>query len=244
LHDRKDGKECVVVFDFLGKDSIRYHNKVAVAKNVYKSLKSFLDNKRPGDALFDRLTTAILNKHLRELMDGLTAKVFRTYNASHTLQKHLDVLTPAKGTVAEKVLAYNQANREVAILCNHKRAVPKNHAKAMENLDNKIKATRDKLKDAEKHLKTSTRNSKDREKLEKKFTTLESKLKALKLSRTDKEEGKAIALGTSKLNYLDPRITVCWCKKFEVPVEKVYNATQRMKFRWAIEMTDKRFRFG
>jgi DNA topoisomerase-1 len=52
-----------------------------------------------------------------------------------------------------------------------------------------------------------------------------------------------IALGTSKLNYLDPRISVAWCKKYDVPLEKVYNKTQREKFRWAIEMTDEDYIF-
>ena len=32
---------------------------------------------------------------------------------------------------------------------------------------------------------------------------------------------QTIALGTSKLNYLDPRISVQWCKTHEVPIEKV-----------------------
>lgn len=39
------------------------------------------------------LQTSILNKHLQELMDGLTAKVFRTYNASITLQQQLKELS-------------------------------------------------------------------------------------------------------------------------------------------------------
>ena len=33
---------------------------------------------------------------------------------------------------------------------------------------------------------------------------------------------QTIALGTSKLNYLDPRISVQWCKTHEVPIEKVW----------------------
>lgn len=37
--------------------------------------------------------TTILNKHLQEIMEGLTAKVFRTYNASRTLEEQLDLLT-------------------------------------------------------------------------------------------------------------------------------------------------------
>ena len=62
----------------------------------------------------------------------------------------------------------------------------------------------------------------------------------------DKEENKTIALGTSKLNYLDSRISVAWCKKYDVGIEKVYNKTQREKFRWAIDMImndDEEFQF-
>lgn len=37
-----------------------------------------------------------MNKYLNSLMEGLTAKVFRTYNASHTLQEQLKELTDCK----------------------------------------------------------------------------------------------------------------------------------------------------
>jgi DNA topoisomerase-1 len=40
-------------------------------------------------------------------------------------------------------------------------------------------------------------------------------------------------LGTSKINYIDPRITFAWCKKYEVPVEKMFNKSLREKFKWA-----------
>ena len=69
------GKECVVEFDFLGKDSIRYHNDISVEKRVFKNLQLFVDGKKPGDDLFDRLNTSILNEYLNTLMPGLTAKV-------------------------------------------------------------------------------------------------------------------------------------------------------------------------
>ena len=52
-------------------------------------------------------------------MDGLTAKVFRTFNASKTLQEQLDKLTDSDENVNSKLLSYNRANRAVAILCNH-----------------------------------------------------------------------------------------------------------------------------
>jgi len=46
---------------------------------------SGLVGKPPGYDLFDKLDTTRLNAHLKDLMPGLTAKVFRTYNASITL---------------------------------------------------------------------------------------------------------------------------------------------------------------
>ena len=79
----------------------RYNNEVEVDKKVYKNVKLFMENKKDGDDLFDRLNTSVLNQvkflviistllifsqYLTSLMDGLTAKVFRTYNASFTLQ--------------------------------------------------------------------------------------------------------------------------------------------------------------
>ena len=45
----------MVEFDFLGKDSIRYQNKVPVERQVFKNLKLFVKGKQPEDDLFDRL---------------------------------------------------------------------------------------------------------------------------------------------------------------------------------------------
>lgn len=70
LHKELNEKENVVVFDFPGKDSIRYYNEVEVEKRVFKNLELFMENKKEGDDLFDRLNTQVLNEHLKELMDG------------------------------------------------------------------------------------------------------------------------------------------------------------------------------
>ena len=73
-------------------------------------------------------------------MPGLTAKVFRTYNASHTMSTLLKDMK-ATGTVMEKVKAYNDANRKVAILCNHKRTVGAAHANQMEKMSERVSMT-------------------------------------------------------------------------------------------------------
>ncbi|XP_066959868.1 LOW QUALITY PROTEIN: DNA topoisomerase I, mitochondrial-like [Macrobrachium rosenbergii] len=252
LHEEKDGKEYVVAFDFLGKDSIRYLNEVAVEKRVFKNLQLFMENKQDGDDLFDRLNTQILNKHLNELMEGLTAKVFRTYNASRTLQEQLEEMTNPDDPIPAKILAYNRANRAVAILCNHQRAAPKTFDKSMANLQKKIDDKREIVDEAERELKKLKKQAKSGgtqkerilyEKKKKAVERLREQLEKLELSATDKEENKTIALGTSKLNYLDPRISVAWCKKYNVPVEKIFNKTHRAKFQWAIDMATAEYNF-
>lgn len=318
-----------VIFDFLGKDSIRFYQEVEVDKQVFKDLMIFKrPPKQPGHQLFDRLDPSILNKYLQNYMPGLTAKVFRTYNASKTMQDQLDLI-PNKGTIAEKLLRYNAANRMVAILCNHQRSVTKGHAQAVERANLKIeelkwqkirfkkamlqidpmlkrrtkffkeikeitkeqegqihdriiKREREKCeikfaRDNDKRnfegeellseetlkewldkveqlrlqykreLETGVVELKSRyntvEKCEKQIEKLEQRIKASLIQLQDKEENSEVSLGTSKINYIDPRLSVVFCKKYNVPIEKIFPKTLRDKFKWAIESVDESWRF-
>ena len=252
LHPEKDGKRRVVEFDFLGKDSVRYVNSISVEKRVYENIELFMKDKSRGDDLFDCLNTSVLNRHLQDLMAGLTAKVFRTYNASRTLSQQLELLTNPEDSVSAKMLSYNRANRAVAVLCNHQRAVPKAFEKSMENMQNKIKAKKSNIKQVKKDIKSINTEYKQEncaktkillDKKKDKLKRLKEQLVRLEVQATEKDENKDIALGTSKINYLDPRISVAWCQKFDVPIEKVYNKTQRDKFQWAINTATEHFKF-
>jgi DNA topoisomerase-1 len=68
--------------------------------------------KQAGDSVFHTIDTTRLNTHLKDLMPGLTAKVFRTYNASITLDAILHKETE-DGTLLEKIAVYQRANKEV-----------------------------------------------------------------------------------------------------------------------------------
>lgn len=141
--------ENKVTFDFLGKDSMRYLNTVDVTPLVYKLMQRFMTNrltgapKDPRDDLFDKINAGILNEHLKDHMNDLSAKVFRTYNASITLQDQLkqradlEKLTE-NSPIDQKVNFYNQCNREVAILCNHKKAESKNIGEQLAKISTKI----------------------------------------------------------------------------------------------------------
>ena len=117
------------------------------------------------DNLFDKITPDKVNKHLQTLLSGLTIKVFRTYNATITLSRLLketdsgeSVLEKKKQVRGRVVLAcssseqfpaqYDEANKEVAILCNHQKGVNKNHDTSMAKLAEKRTALVDELKAA------------------------------------------------------------------------------------------------
>ena len=84
------------------------------------------------------MQTTQLNNHLRGYMNGLSAKVFRTYNASFTMSNLLQNMK-SEGSIAEKMKDYNDANRRVAILCNHKRTVNAGHATQMEKMTDRVR---------------------------------------------------------------------------------------------------------
>lgn len=319
-----------VIFDFLGKDSIRFYQEVQVDPKVFKNLALFKKPpKQPGHQLFDRLDPSLLNKFLQNYMTGLTAKVFRTYNASKTMQEQLDLI-PNEGSVAEKLLKYNAANRTVAILCNHQRTVTAGHAKSVAKSSDRIEEFKwqkerlkkgilqiepDRIKDTPNyfedinsidkeieakiheriiereiqkyHNKFKRENDKRKfegeeplpeetlkewldnvkqlkqqyaeelatgivqlkasmnsvEKLEKAIERLDQRISTSQVQLQDREANSEVSLGTSKINYIDPRLSVVFCKKYGVPIEKIFTKSLREKFKWAIESVDETWRF-
>ena len=46
---------------------------------------------------------------------------------------------------------------------------------------------------------------------------------------------KNISLGTSKNNYIDPRIIVSFTKRFNIPLEKILSKSWINRFEWATQ---------
>ena len=308
-----------IELEFLGKDSMLFKQTInfgadmytennGMGEQVYDNFVKFCKKKKKDEEVFDSLTPTILNAHLKEIMDGLTAKVFRTYNASKTLQDELRKAEEKEHwkrlTATEKVVEYNNANREVAILCNHQKTVSKAQETALETIGEKITTLKKQRNVLKKILKVinggkesqikqiplKKDEKKEKEKIEKlvikakklkdEAKTKEEKIAATKFDEETKEkkrgltqmkfeqahlwektpskdqvvkkiknwgekitkaelnlkhkdDNKEVSLGTSRINYMDPRITVAWCKRNEVPIEKVFSKTLRDKFNWA-----------
>jgi DNA topoisomerase I len=266
-----------VEFDFLGKDSMRYHNIVEVEKQVFDNLRLFMRNKSGGDDIFHRLSVAGLNDYLKSLMPGLSAKVFRTYNASVTLDRLLRA-TADDAPTHDKNVFYNQQNKEVAILCNHQRSTPKTHDAQMSRMQSRMDEAQEwltELQKAQRKLRKGTdsgtvtvteykpvkpevhdgmddkaraaerkraadapRVKTSRPMSEAQVTAAvqrtKERLAKLEADAQVKDDLKTVALGTSKINYLDPRITVAWCKKQDVPIERIFASALLVKFAWAM----------
>jgi DNA topoisomerase-1 len=233
-----------ITLDFLGKDSMRYFNTVPVDHHVYNNLKSFTEGKSAEEELFDLITTSTLNEYLKTFMESLSAKVFRTYNASITLQTLLAKFNDDSMQVEEKVQFYTDANREVAILCNHQKSTPKNFDVQMEKMQDKLKDKLESLNFLQTHLKgfKDKKYTVDPEKklpnnedsTRKAIVRAQTSIKNMEIKLKMKDDNKTVALGTSKINYMDPRITIAWCKSNEVPIEKIFPKALRSKFIWAM----------
>lgn len=214
-----------VELDFLGKDSVRYQNSVHVDKEVFKVLRYFTDGKDGDDELFDLINPQMLNQYLKSMMDGLTAKVFRTFNASKLFQSELDKIgRGAKLDVNVLLDLYNKANLKVAILCNHQKNVSKSFDNQIKSIDERIAVTKKKIKELGSNSE--------------KIKRLKAQLKDLGNKRSMKMELKNLSLTTSKTNYIDPRITIAFLKKHSIPLEKIFSQTLRDKFFWAMDVSE------
>jgi len=78
----------------------------------------------------------------------------------------------------------------------------------------------------------------DHDKIKKAITKVNGQLIKWKAKKTEKDENKAVSLTTSKINYIDPRISVAWAKRYDVPIEKIFSKTLREKFPWAMDVDD------
>ena len=219
----------------MGTDSVRYVNEVFVDQQVYDNVRRLLEYKEKGEDLFEYIRSADLNDYLKTFDPDLTAKVFRTFNASYVFQKELKEIT-AKYKSYDKsdklnllLTMFNKANAKVALLCNHQKNVSKGFEESVGKINDKIKEYKTKLAELE-GINEPTDSQK------KKIKKLKEYIKSQKHKKDLKLELKNISLGTSKTNYIDPRITVAFLKTHDIPVEKIFSSTLKEKFFWAFEV--------
>jgi DNA topoisomerase-1 len=213
------GKNTVKI-NFMGKSSIKFDRTVKISPYAYENMERLCKGAAKSKSLFPKVKANSLNAYLKSLLPGISAKVFRTWKASSILQRELAQNVPNVNTATHtKKLVYDRVNIAVAKALNHKR-MSKNTDR-IKKLKEEIK----KLKAAKKVAKTVKQKAAKQKSVD------------LRLAKLEEAEGN-IAMTTSKVNYLDPRISVAWAKAAEMPIEKLYNKTQLRKFVWAMGTED------
>jgi DNA topoisomerase-1 len=224
-----------IKLDFLGKDSVRYVNTIPVENVIYIAFMDLINNKNKDDDLFDLITPVDLNNYLKTMLPDLTAKIFRTYNASFLFQEEITKINEKyknadlkNNEVLNQILnEYLNANAKVALLCNHQKNISKNLNEQIDKINEKIK-----------QLKEKKKNEKNKEKI----ANLDKKILEQKNKRELKINLSNISLTTSKLNYIDPRISIAFIKKYNFPeniTEKIMPEKLLEKFWWAKEVDEK-----
>ncbi|MGQ0772322.1 MAG: DNA topoisomerase I [Nitrososphaerota archaeon] len=213
-------------FDFLGKDSVRWEETISAEGNdrmLYENIKKLVSSKKPSDEIFDGVTSRHVNAFLSEIVSGLTAKVFRTYLATTQVKNYLKDKLNVKGkSENEKLYIAKMANLQAAMMCNHKRTIPKN-----------FDLTLEKKRQTLKNLKGATA------KTDKQKERLKEREEKLKLAIELQEKTRDYNLGTSLRNYIDPRVFKAWTDEVKADWEKLYTTSLQRKFLWVKSVDDK-----
>ena len=208
-----------IEFDFLGKDSVRWQESVPAVghdEQFRDNLKKLIENKKPKDEIFHDITSRHVNAYFSGIIKGLTAKVFRTYLASTVVAKYLKEHDKIKSkSPNEKLYHAKLANLQAAIMCNHKRTIPKTFEGALQKKKETLKKAKESVP------KTEKQKEKKKERIEK-----------IKLQIDLAEKTKDYNIGTSLRNYIDPRVFKSWTDEVGAEWEKLYTAALQKKFLW------------
>jgi len=198
-----------VAFNFLGKDSVRWQKTITPPKPVVDNLRDFITSTK--SSIFNGVRSEKVTEFLAQIVSGLTAKVFRTYHASKAVREYLQRdATRESDPLYVKKYSATMANLQAAIVCNHKRKLPKNWRETLAKKRERLK----KLK----ALKTK----RSREAAE-----------ALKVKINLMKQTRDYNLGTSLKSYVDPRIYNEWGKKVGFDPALYYPKSLQRKFSWA-----------
>jgi len=241
--------ENSIEFDFLGKDSVRWRETIpaeGLDKQFHDNLKELIANKKNTQEIFHGITSRHVNAYYSTLVKGLTAKVFRTYLASSVVSKYLrDHANIKSESNMKKLFHAKMANLDSAIMCNHKRTIPKNFEQSLQKkkdtLSN-VKKSKPWLKSEESLKKAESiaqKTKKQKERVKKIKIQIRNR-KAKHAERIEKlqlqieltQKTRDHNLGTSLRNYIDPRIFKTWTDEVAAEWEKLYTSALQKKFLW------------
>jgi DNA topoisomerase-1 len=197
-----------IEFDFLGKDSIRYHNDVKFSPSMIRNFNWLVKDKKPSDEIFTGITSADVNSFLGEILDGVTAKVFRTAYGSKLLAEELAKEDVAGMTTAQKLKYFTDANLTVAKKLNHQTAVSPAYKEQLKRMKDKLKQYKQELKEKKSLQKEEIDEAKDMrdKRLEMAKTRYKGEKKKESIRRAKQAYEKKVDMWEKRINRLNARI--------------------------------------
>ena len=179
-----------VTFNFLGKDSVPMNITAKIPPKVVQNLRDFAAD-AGKESLFEGISSGYVGDFLKEIMEGLSAKVFRTLYATDAVWGRLatETVRPEDPNYVKRQAAL-KANLEAAIVCNHKRTIPKTWQQSLQAKKDRLKQLEAKATADEKAMrqKLADKEKKYREKLAATEKTLYEAEQKLRLGEHQLEE--------------------------------------------------------
>lgn len=195
-----------VEFDFLGKDSVRFHKEVELPKEIVDNLKEFVS--KSNSEIFGGINSNDVRDFLREAMPGLSPKVFRTYAATKTFKEAFEgIAVKPSDDDARKLQALQKANAAVAELLNHQKAPPKRWKEVYEKRRKML----------------ANLKGKDTKTAQRRREAVRMRLEAMRLTKT-------LNLGTSLKNYISPYAVKGLCDQVGLDWKRFYPKALTRKF--------------
>ena len=199
-----------IEFDFLGKDSVRWVKTLTSPDpTLVANMTKFTAGRKPDSQIFEGINSTHVNAFLSEIVEGLSAKVFRTYHATRTVEEALKSKDVRSAPDLDKLYFAKDANLAAAIYCNHKRTPPKTWEESLKKKEQKLEDYKAKGKEV---MAQKTQMDID-------------------LTKRTKDYN----LNTSMKNYIDPRIYKAWCDYVGLDWEKLYSKSLQRKFSWVAQ---------
>lgn len=242
-----------IKLDFLGKDSVRWKETIKITeeeKVFQRNMDVLVKATKKGREIFNKIKSSDVNQYLSGIVPGITAKVFRTYLATQIVTKYLTEHADIKDkSISEKLYHAKMANLEAAILCNHKRTVPKTFEQSLQKKKERLKKVRietpwkrtegmlEKIKNIVPRTplqkkRRLARMRKTRERIRGIRARYKIRVEKLNLQVRLTSHTRDYNLGTSLRNYIDPRVYKAWTDHVGLEWEKIYTAVLQRKFQW------------
>jgi DNA topoisomerase-1 len=173
------------------------------------NMKKFTAGRRSDAQIFEGVNSTHVNAFLSGIVEGLSAKVFRTYHATRTVEEALKSKDVRGASDLDKLYFAKDANLAAAIYCNHKRTPPKTWEESLKKKEQKLEEY--KVKGKEEMAQKTQRD--------------------IDLTKRTKEYN----LNTSMKNYIDPRTYKAWCDYVGLDWEKLYSKSLQRKFSWVAQ---------